>query len=478
MTEPEDRDITDSKTSVPVLEEQVHVGSHEVATGRVVLSKKVEERNELVSVPLASENYRIERVPLNLAVDAPPAVRRVGDTTIIPVIEEVAVVKKQLVLREELHITRLRTEVRQPQRVTLKRERVDVTRVPVQHSDKHDEINDSGEVLMAKTIVGLFDDQQKAQIVIRELANAGFMQSDIHCIALNGGTAAGSDVAGMLMRAGVPTEEVRHYSSEVENGKSVLVIKASDQTVQPAVTVLERYGAKDLDQRGGAGTSGLSGNETSGLSKADAGSTTTSIPVVEEELKIGKRQITAGGVRIYTRVSEHPIEEDVSLRKEHVEVERRPTNRPATEQDLRAFKEGTVEVTATAEEPVISKEAKVVEEVVVSKDVTQENQTIRDTVRRTEVNVDDKIGQAVNREAALHRDAVIGQGESASNLAAGSDDYASDYGRTLASDPRYRGKDWSSIEPEAQREWGTHHKGAWEEFKDRVRHAWEKMTGA
>jgi hypothetical protein len=57
------------------------------------------------------------------------------------------------------------------------------------------------------------------------------------------------------------------------------------------------------------------------------------------------------------------------------------------------------------------------------------------------------------------------------------DEYAYTYGETLASDPRYRGKNWATIEPEAKREWGTRHKGAWEEFKDRVRYAWEKMTG-
>lgn len=137
MAEPDDRGVTGAKTSVPVVEEQIQVGSHEVTTGRVILSKKVEERDELVDVPLLAENYRIERVPLNLTVDAPPGVRRVGDTTIIPVIEEIAVVKKQLVLREELHITRVRNEVRRPQRVTLKRETIDVMRVPSEDSEKN-----------------------------------------------------------------------------------------------------------------------------------------------------------------------------------------------------------------------------------------------------------------------------------------------------------------------------------------------------
>ncbi|HKU25797.1 MAG TPA: YsnF/AvaK domain-containing protein [Candidatus Sulfotelmatobacter sp.] len=466
-------DTAGSKTSVPIVEEGIRVGSHELTAQRVVLSKKVEEHEELIDVPLVAENYRIERIPLNRTVDAAPTVRRVGDTTIIPVVEEVAVVNKQLVLREELHITRVPMEERRPQRVTLRRERVDVVTVPPQQSETS-EFDDSGEVLMPKTIVGLFDNQQRAQAVLRELVNSGFQQSDIHCITLNGGT---GNVESRLMSAGVPSEEVRHYSSEAQSGKAVLVLKTSDQVVQTAVTVLERNGAKDLDQRRSADMAGLSGNETTGISKADDGSTTTAIPVVEEELKVGKRQVTAGGVRIYTSVREQPVEQEVSLRKEHIDVERRPVNRPATEQDLREFKEGTIEVTATAEQPVIAKEAKVVEEVVVSKDVNQEQQTVRDTVCRTEVHVDDTPGQPSNRVEQA-RAALGSKSESGINPTPANDDYASTYAQTLATDPRYRGKDWAAIEPEAQRQWGTHHKGGWEEFKDRVRHAWEKMTGA
>ncbi|MBV8358206.1 MAG: DUF2382 domain-containing protein [Deltaproteobacteria bacterium] len=465
-----------TKVSVPIVEEQIEVGSREVVAGRAVINKHVEEREELVDLPLLSENYRVERIPINLTVDSLPSVRRVGDTTIIPVVEEIAVVKKQLVLREELRITRIRTELRRPQRIRLKRERVDVLTASLQESDIEKSCS-SGVIPMAKTIVGLFDNQQKAQRVIQELADAGYPRSDIHCITMNGAAMGTSDVAGSLMRAGVPTEEVRHYSSEVDSGKSVLVLKTSDADVKAAVAILERNGAKDLDQRGYATTAGFAGTETTRLAKAEVGSTTTAIPVVEEELKVGKRQVQGGSVRVSTRMTEQPIEQDVSLRQEHLEVERRPANRPATEQDLRAFKEGTIEMTAMAEEPVVSKEARVVEEIVVSKDSTQEMRKIRDTVHKTEVEVDDKTGQQVHRELGSD---VAGQNirpVAGENIRLVNDEPAYTYGRTLASDPRYRGKNWATIEPEAKREWTTHQKGAWEEFKDRVRYAWEKMTG-
>jgi len=111
------------------------------------------------------------------------------------------------------------------------------------------------------------------------------------------------------------------------------------------------------------------------------------VPVVEEQIDIGKRQVAQGGVRVRTHVEEKPVEKDVTLREETVRVERRPVDRPATEADFARAREGTIDVTETREVPVVSKEAHVVEEVVVGKDVKQRTETVRDTVRKTDVEV-------------------------------------------------------------------------------------------
>ena len=124
------RENSRTETSVPVVREQLRVGSRQVVTGRVILNKKVQEREELVDIPLVSENYRVERIRINVPVDSAPTIRHTDNTTIIPIVEEVAVIKKQLMLREELRITRVRTEVHRPQRVKLKRERIDVSSAP------------------------------------------------------------------------------------------------------------------------------------------------------------------------------------------------------------------------------------------------------------------------------------------------------------------------------------------------------------
>lgn len=112
--------------SIPVIEEKVRVERRKVETGRVAIIKKIQSREEVVDEPTISDEYRIERVPINKTVDGPVPVRRRGETTILPVMEEIVVIKKQLVLREEVHITKVRTEHHDPRRITLRRETVEV----------------------------------------------------------------------------------------------------------------------------------------------------------------------------------------------------------------------------------------------------------------------------------------------------------------------------------------------------------------
>jgi uncharacterized protein (TIGR02271 family) len=108
-------------------------------------------------------------------------------------------------------------------------------------------------------------------------------------------------------------------------------------------------------------------------------------PVVQESLEVGKRSVQTGGVRVYSRVTETPVSESVNLREEHASIERRAVDRPATAADLQ---EGFVEVKETAEEPVVAKTARVVEEVVVAKEGSNRTETITDTIRGTQVEVE------------------------------------------------------------------------------------------
>ncbi|MEX2387082.1 MAG: YsnF/AvaK domain-containing protein [Phycisphaeraceae bacterium] len=111
---------------IPLAEETARVGKRTSETA-VRVKVGVHEREETVDLPLMQERVEVERVPVNRVVDQPPPVREEGDTLIVPLLEEV--VEKKLMLREEVRITRHKSESRQPQRVTLRREEADIERV-------------------------------------------------------------------------------------------------------------------------------------------------------------------------------------------------------------------------------------------------------------------------------------------------------------------------------------------------------------
>jgi stress response protein YsnF len=113
-------------------------------------------------------------------------------------------------------------------------------------------------------------------------------------------------------------------------------------------------------------------------------------PIVEEELSIGKREVASGGARVTSSVEERPVEKTVSLREEEVEADRRSADRELSPEEAEAAFEGkTVEMMGTSEEAEVSKTARVVGEVSLNKQTNEREQTVRDTVRRTDVEVEE-----------------------------------------------------------------------------------------
>jgi uncharacterized protein (TIGR02271 family) len=330
------------------------------------------------------------------------------------------------------------------------------------------------------------------------------------------GAAAGG-LIGALTDLGVPEEEAQYYAEGVRRGGALVTVEADDAMADRAADIMTRYGAVDLEERatqwrqGGwsrfdpeAGPYRAAEHRTTHSTAAPAAQAAETrdrtasarpgapqrrvdegevrVPVVEEEVQVGKRQVQRSGVRLYTRVTERPVEETVRLRDETVHVERRPVDRPATEADVAAATERTVEVTETDEEAVARKQARVVEEVVVGKAQEERTETVRDTVRRTEVEVE-SVGAEHAREARGFDayDADF-RGHYTTSLASQGHPYERwspgyRYGYELASDRRYAGRDWAALEPEARRGWEAQQQGTWEEFKDTVRYAWEKVRG-
>lgn len=108
--------------TVPLMEETLRVTKREVVTGGVRMTKRVTEHEETVDEPLLRADVRVERVPVNRMVTEAPSPRQEGDTLIVPILEEILVIEKRLMLKEEVRITRTQTEVHQPQVVTLRTE--------------------------------------------------------------------------------------------------------------------------------------------------------------------------------------------------------------------------------------------------------------------------------------------------------------------------------------------------------------------
>jgi hypothetical protein len=261
------------------------------------------------------------------------------------------------------------------------------------------------------TVVAVFENYAEAQSAVDELANSGIARNRIDMTrntpehaAVSSAASRRDDAAndeGLAERIGNffgrlfgderDRDDVAYYSEAVRRGAAVVTVDAdSAAEADRAADILHARGAIDVDERaqqwrqsGWAGSSPdaarLSGG---GRDAAVRGDSERVIPVVEEDLQIGKRRRDRGGVRIYTHTSEAPVEEKIRLREEHARVERRPADRPATDGDLAAFREGTVEVRESIEEPVIAKKARVVEEVVVTKEISERVESVKDVVQK------------------------------------------------------------------------------------------------
>jgi len=207
------------------------------------------------------------------------------------------------------------------------------------------------------------------------------------------------------------------------------------------------------------------------------------IPVVEESLQVGKREVERGGVRVESRIVEKPVDEKINLREEHVRVERKAVDRPLAAGEMAAFKEGTIELHERAEEAVVAKQARVVEEVIVGKEVNQRTQNIHETLRHTEVSIDRLGGQlrttAYRPFETFDSDFRSDWNTNYAKLGGTYDHYAPlyRYGYNLATSQQFAGKDWSSIETDARGAWEEKNPGTWDKVKAAVRHSWDRVTG-
>lgn len=275
---------------------------------------------------------------------------------------------------------------------------------------------------MSITLAGVFDSDTEARAASRKLEDAGIDKQAIH--VSSGSTtiamAESEDRRGFfakLFGIGDDDDSPSHYAEAMRRGNAVVTVNLADESRLDEVSdILEDCGAADIDQRAeqwkasGYTPTPLTSKPIGGARDDGEGATMRS---VEEELKIGKRTVQKGRVRVHRTMTETPVEEQVSLRDETASIERKAVDRPATEADLQAaFKDKDIEITETSEEPVVSKSARVTEEVSVGKKSSERTETVRDNVRSTKIDVDDRSGEmpaAPRRYAGAERRANSGR---------------------------------------------------------------------
>jgi len=293
---------------------------------------------------------------------------------------------------------------------------------------------------METTVVGLFDSPDEAKRARQGLLNAGFKESQVHLACQydeqnrpvrvehdKGFWQSIKEALGFDDDDDVNT----YYAEGVRRGGTLVSVVASGNEADRAALILNEHGAVDVNRRAQewrkAGWTGYSANAPA-LSAQDLtaerqryrrGAQTqtvnaqqsVAVPVIEEELAAGKRAVERGGVRVYRRVTERPVEAKVNLREERVNVQRRPANRELRPGETAgAFTNQVIEARETTEEAVIEKKARVTGEVVVGKEAHERTETVRDKVRRSDVEVERIPGkettqtQTSNTQASTDRD--------------------------------------------------------------------------
>jgi stress response protein YsnF len=300
-----------------------------------------------------------------------------------------------------------------------------------------------------KTVVAFLDNYSQAEGLVHDLADRGFKRENIEI----GRTAKGEAVKGkkregffawLFGSSEEKHEGVRGYYPEGPHGEEAFVaISASEADALIAHEIMRSHGAVDIEERPEDWMESGRFFEK----KATEGDISTMgaeevVPVVEEEVRVGKREVPKGKVRVTSRVTETPVEEDIRLREEHATVERRPVDRPLSEADKEAaFRETSFEVRETAEEPVVSKEARVKEEVIIGKEETERTERIRETARRTDVDVEEEeFGRYYNQ---------------------------------LKEDRRFKGRHWAEIEEDVRADWERDRPGTWNKYRENIRNRWE-----
>lgn len=261
-------------------------------------------------------------------------------------------------------------------------------------------------------IVTMFSTLAQAEGAKRSLIKAGFADHDIDVISgerlkSEGHEARHPSFWQRLFGSTLDEEQSGVYEDAIKSGSVVLTLRAEEEQLPRAYSILDAHDTGELPASGAAGLTGDDGytvstaHTTTGVnSVSDSGLTEpvrTSLTgdeteeeilrLAEERLEVGKRLVSEGTTRVRRYTVTDQVSEDISLHEQHADIFRRSTGDLAAPREV-DWEEKTIEVAETHEQPVINKTAHIKEEVVVRKDQSERVENVTDSVRRQEVDID------------------------------------------------------------------------------------------
>jgi stress response protein YsnF len=258
---------------------------------------------------------------------------------------------------------------------------------------------------MGKTLVALFRSEAQARSAMDALVTSGIQQDYVRTsLDKTSGAASGVTDRDRFFRSVFGTDDrlAAQYSQTVDEGHTMVTVDIdNDEEGREATDILDQFGPVDIDLpsdsnaryasaniTGASGTKAGTSTATTSREATSTGKDGMAVPVIEEQVNIDKRAVQQGGVRVVQRTTTEPVQEQITLRDERVSVERHRLDEPVVTRGLANFQEGSFEMRETDEVPVVDKKARVVEEVVVEKNVQERTETVQETARRIDVDIE------------------------------------------------------------------------------------------
>lgn len=320
-----------------------------------------------------------------------------------------------------------------------------------------------------RTVIGLFDDRNEAMRAYAALVEEGYARADLDILTNDDQ----DDVPKLAnMRQNIKSPDVDVYLEGVRQGGTIITANVSDSAAERAAGTMSAFNMVNISQRAQEFQ-----KVNRNLTLSNAANDNNVFEVIEEELQVGKTQVERGRMRIYNVVTEREVQANVELRDETIKVQRRPVNRNvAISPDL--FKERSFEMVEIDEIAQVGKTARVVEEVSLGKEVVEQIKTIKETLRRQDVQIEEIPAVRTFNEYDgdfhnFYTTNLSNSGASYENLKP-----AFKYGYSLATREPFRSSPWSAVEADTRRIWEEKNPGTWEQNKAVIKYAWEKVRSA